>query len=93
MDQVGVRELNQATSKVLGRVREGHPVTVTERGVPVAHLIPVQAATSLLGQLVATGRAVPPRTPRGPIPLPPRLGSPDVNVAAELAEAREDERW
>ncbi len=43
-------------------------------------------------KLVAAGRAVSPAA-TGPVPLPPRLGGDDVDVAATLAEMRDEERW
>ncbi|GAA4013889.1 hypothetical protein GCM10022247_40870 [Allokutzneria multivorans] len=93
LERIGVRELNQSTSAALQRVREGHSYTVTDRGVPIAHLIPVRQSDRVLDQLVATGRAHPPRIPQGTVPMPPVLGDPGVDSAAALAADREDERW
>jgi prevent-host-death family protein len=92
MDRIGVRQLNQQTSRVIERVKQGHVVEVTERGRLVARLVPVTSATGLLERLVAEGRAVAP-TMGGPPPMPPEIGDPTIDVAAALAEAREDERW
>ncbi len=92
VERIGVRELNQNTSQVLARVRHGETVEVTERGRPVARLVPIEGGTTALDRLVAVGRAVAPMT-TGPLPLPPELGSPEVSAAEELAAAREDERW
>ncbi|MEU4740005.1 type II toxin-antitoxin system prevent-host-death family antitoxin [Actinosynnema sp. NPDC023658] len=89
---VGVRELNQRTSAVLKRVRDGERITVTEHGKPVAYLVPVQPGTGLLDRLVAAGQAVAP-TRTGPVAMPPDWGDADVDVAAELVAAREEERW
>lgn len=87
-----MRELNQNTSQVLARVRGGETIEITDRGHPVARLVPVDDDSSLLARLVASGRAVAP-TSTGPVPLPPRLGDPTVDAAAELAAMREEERW
>jgi prevent-host-death family protein len=92
MERIGVRELNQNTSQVLARVSHGETVEVTDRGRPIARLVPVDDGISLLDRLVAEGRAVAP-TSSGPVPVPPSIGDPDTNVAEELAAAREDERW
>ncbi|WP_086819157.1 type II toxin-antitoxin system Phd/YefM family antitoxin [Allokutzneria sp. NRRL B-24872] len=92
-ERIGVRELNQSTSATLQRVREGHAYTVTDRGVPIAHLTPVRQRDRVLDQLVLSGRAQPPRIPQGPVSMPPVLGDPDVDSAAALAADREDERW
>jgi prevent-host-death family protein len=92
MEQIAVRELNQHTSKVLARVRAGETVEVTDRGEPIARLVPILAGDALLGRLVAEGRAAAP-TSAGPLPMPPVLGDPTVDVAAVLAESRDEERW
>ena len=92
MERIGVRELNQQTSQVIERVKRGEVVEVTERGRLVARLVPVVPAPEALERLVAEGRAVP-ATVTGPIPMPPVLGDPDVDVGAAIAASREEERW
>ncbi|WP_254858009.1 type II toxin-antitoxin system Phd/YefM family antitoxin [Protofrankia sp. BMG5.30] len=94
MRQVGVRELNQNTSQVIERVRRGETVEVTDRGHPVARLVPVERELSVLERLVAEGQATAPSVQVGePLSMPPVLGDPAVDTAAELAAAREDENW
>lgn len=90
MERIGVRELNQNTSQVLARVSGGEIIEITDRGHLVARLVPVGDETSMLTRLVGTGRAVAP-TSSGPIALPPRLGDPSVDVAAELVAMRDEE--
>ncbi|HEX5541771.1 MAG TPA: type II toxin-antitoxin system prevent-host-death family antitoxin [Micromonospora sp.] len=92
MEQVAIRELNQYTSKVMARVRAGETVEVTDRGEPIARIVPISGAGSALARLVAQGRAMAPTT-MGPLPVPPVFGEPNVDIAAELASAREEERW
>lgn len=41
MRSIGVRELRQNASKYLRDVKRGETVEVTERGEPVARLVPV----------------------------------------------------
>jgi prevent-host-death family protein len=92
MNRIGVRELNQNTSQVLARVSGGETIEITDRGRLVARLVPVDDETSTLNRLVASGRAAAP-TSGGPVPLPPRLGDPDEDVAASVAAMRDEERW
>ncbi|EFC85353.1 prevent-host-death family protein [Parafrankia sp. EUN1f] len=92
MDRVGVRELNQNTSQVIDRVRHGETIEVTDRGRPVARLVPIGRGTAALDRLVAEGRAIPPVT-GGPVPMPPLLGSPSVSATDELIAMRDEERW
>ncbi|GGM24512.1 type II toxin-antitoxin system Phd/YefM family antitoxin [Micromonospora yangpuensis] len=92
MERIGVRELNQNTSQVLARVSGGETVEITDRGRPIARLVPVGDDRSVLAKLVAAGRAAPP-TGGGSVPLPPKLGDESVDVATSLAAMRDEERW
>jgi prevent-host-death family protein len=92
MESIGVRELNQNTSQVLARVSGGESIEITDRGHPIARLVPVGDDRSSLAKLVAAGRAVAPMS-TGRVPLPPKLGEDNVDVAATLASMRDEERW
>jgi prevent-host-death family protein len=77
MAEVGIRELRNALSRYLDRVREGETIIVTDRGRPVARIIPT-ALPEEIALLIAEGRAswsgerfrVPKNPPR-PKPGPP----------------------
>jgi prevent-host-death family protein len=91
MQKIGVRELRQNASEWLRRVTTGESFEVTDRGRPVALLIPIPQEDGL-DELVATGRARPPRgrlSDLGP-PLPGRTGSPSPSEVLE--RLRSDER-
>ncbi len=90
MRKVGIRELKQNASAVVAQaLRE--PVTITDRGRPVAQL--TSLVESRLQQLVDAGLA---RTAKASIldlAMPsshPRL---DVDLSAALAESRSGERY
>ena len=55
MKTVGIRALKQNASAVVADAAEGEIVTITDRGRPVAQLVPVPS--SHLEALVAAGRA------------------------------------
>jgi prevent-host-death family protein len=40
--QVGLREANQAFSRIVQAVRRGEEVTLTDRGKPLARIVPVR---------------------------------------------------
>ena len=44
MHRIGVRELRQHASRYLALVARGEPIEVTDRGRPVAMLVPVRGA-------------------------------------------------
>ncbi|MGL5809042.1 MAG: type II toxin-antitoxin system Phd/YefM family antitoxin [Nocardioides sp.] len=52
---IGVRELRDGLSRHLASVREGHTITVTDHGRPVARIVPVGVPTKL-EQLIAEGK-------------------------------------
>lgn len=91
MRSIGVRELRQNASRYLRLVQAGETVQVTDRGRPVALLVPPPAGAGY-EQLVAAGRI---RQGGGGLaglgpPLPAVSGEPSLSDA--LGELREDER-
>ena len=86
--RVGVRELRQNLSVYLRRIDRGERFEVTDRGKPVALLIPLQRNLSPLERLIAEGRV---RAPKGdPRDLPPPTGEPNTSVSEALLQDRED---
>lgn len=61
--------MRDGLSRHLASVRDGHTITVTDHGKPVARIVPVGAPTSL-ERLVAEGRVTPGRRRRKPRPTP-----------------------
>lgn len=92
MNRVGVRELRQNASAVLRRVLAGESIEITQRGRPVALLVPLPEPTDVVERLVAQGLATPAKGNLSdlPPPLEPRPGS--VLPSEALAELRADER-
>jgi prevent-host-death family protein len=66
---IGVRELRDGLSRHLAEVRSGHTLTVTDRGVPVAQIVPVGTPT-VLQRLLEEGRVQPARVPKRRAPKP-----------------------
>ena len=57
MERIGVRELRQHASRYLERVARGETLEVTDRGRPVARLVPVRMGA--WADLVSSGRVTP----------------------------------
>jgi prevent-host-death family protein len=57
MDRIGVRELRQHASRYLARVVQGETLEVTDRGRPVARLVPLHGDG--WDDLVAAGKVIP----------------------------------
>lgn len=92
MRSIGVRELRQNASRYLREVKRGETVEVTERGEPIARLVPIDKGASTYDRLVAEGRLIPGKgnwEDLGP-PLEPKPGVPLPSEV--LAKMREHER-
>lgn len=91
MRRIGIRELRQHASRYLRDVSQGEVLEITDRGRPVARLVP-SASESRLEELEASGRLRPgqgdplalgaPLSPAADQPLPSQV----------LAARRADER-
>jgi prevent-host-death family protein len=90
MRTIGIRELRQDASRHVRAVQAGETIQVTDRGKPVAMIVPL-TERSVMEELEAAGRVTrgqgdalrtPPVRPKKRIPLPTRM----------LARMRADER-
>lgn len=61
LQRVGIRELRQNLSVYLRQIAEGRSFEVTDRGRPVAMLVPLPRAATVLDKLIAAGRASAPQ--------------------------------
>lgn len=67
--RIGIRELREGLSGALRRVRTGETLEITDRGRPIARIVPTTAAAPGLERLISEGRVHPPRA-RGGRPAP-----------------------
>lgn len=88
MESIGVRELRQYASRYLARVKAGESLQITDRGRPVARLIP--PAEDSWEEMIARGEIIPPELPGGLLAEPPIPG--EGSASANLAAMREHER-
>jgi prevent-host-death family protein len=90
MIKAGIRELRQNASVLIRRVIEGETIEVTQRGRPVARIVPLHGR-SAMDQMVAEGRAT---AARGDLldlkPYPPVPGK--RSLSQVLMDLRADER-
>lgn len=91
MERIGVRELRQHASRYLARVRAGETIEVTDRGRPVARLVPVRGET--WQDLVDAGQVLPAEDPALDLAdLEPLDLGPSVSLSDTLAGMRNEER-
>ena len=88
MASVGIRELRQRASELLRRVEAGETIQITDRGRPVAALIPLPDVDPL-ERLRALGDLVPARRSLADLPDPLVMadGEPPSAVLGRLRRA------
>ncbi|MGH6654141.1 MAG: type II toxin-antitoxin system Phd/YefM family antitoxin [Actinocrinis sp.] len=96
MATVTVSELNQQTARVLERVKNGEPITITEYGRAIARLVPNSPSTGdpILDALIAQGQVIAAANPAQIPPTPPREElDGDIILSDQLLRDREEERY
>ncbi len=75
MKTAGVREAKEHLSRLLREVRAGAEWVITERGVPIARLVPISSKQISFGERVRRleQSGVLERAPMHPVPIPPPL--------------------
>lgn len=91
MASVGVRELRQRASELLRRVEAGESVEITDRGRPVAALVPLPGGTPI-ERLRASGELIEAREDLTDLPAPLVLPTDQPTPSAVLARLRDAER-
>ena len=89
MKTVGVRALKQNASAVVAEAANGEVITITDRGRPVAQLVPLHA--DRLATLVISGRARPALRSLADLASPAVGAGPALSVVLE--EMRRGERY
>ena len=84
-NRMGIRELRDTLTATIRRVRAGETIEVTHDGEPVALLTPYPRTR--VEQLIASGRATPPKRPLYPLPKPAPVTGPMT-----ASEALEEDR-
>ncbi|GMQ97795.1 MAG: hypothetical protein BMS9Abin17_0298 [Acidimicrobiia bacterium] len=91
MTEVGIRALKQNASAVVAEAAGGELVTITDRGRPVAQMVPV--AATRVEALIAAERARPALRRLGDLPAPSRRRRGRPSLSEELDGMRQTERY
>ncbi|MBA2458525.1 MAG: type II toxin-antitoxin system prevent-host-death family antitoxin [Gemmatimonadales bacterium] len=94
MPSYSVRDAKNRLSALLARVRRGARIVITDRGVPVAMLVPPEKAGERVAELVRAGLIAPRRqTPsRALLDAPPVVPSTPASAVDALLAERADGR-
>ncbi|MGH8987965.1 MAG: type II toxin-antitoxin system Phd/YefM family antitoxin [Acidimicrobiales bacterium] len=91
MSTVGIRALKQNASQVVARAAAGEVVTITDRGRPVAQLVPVPEGR--VAALVASGQARPAKRSLADLDVPSRGVVQQPLLSEVVATMRDAERY
>ncbi|TRZ86194.1 MAG: type II toxin-antitoxin system prevent-host-death family antitoxin [Streptomycetaceae bacterium] len=89
--QVGIRELRQSASQILAKVKAGTVYEITDRGVPVARIIPLNA--SVYEEYLVAGLITPAQNPDWHFTLPTAKLKGKRTSTEILMEMRAEERY
>lgn len=91
-NQIGIREIRQDASIILARVEEGEEFIITNRGVPVARLLPIEVdENALIEEMIANGDIIEAEGNLWDLPLP-TLKLKGKSATQQLIEERESYR-
>ena len=90
-ESVGIRALQQNASAVVSRVEAGESIEITDRGRPVARLVPISSGSSIEA-LRAAGRVRNATRPLDAIARPARRPRGQPSLSSVLSDMRADER-
>jgi len=91
MTKVGIRALKQNASAVVAEVASGDLITITDRGRPVALLVP--STSSRVDALILADLARPARRRMKELPPPARRRRGQTSLSEELERMRQAERF
>lgn len=90
--RVGIRELRHDFRAWLERVRSGERVIVTDRGHPIAELVPHRPARSWLQQMCDEGLVIRARRPAGDLPERVMVGGGISTAGTDALQEQREER-
>ena len=91
-NRIGMREIRQDASTILSRVEEGEEFIVTNRGVPIARLIPIEIDDEqLIEEMIAHGEILEADGNLWDLPLPTHKIK-GKSATQQLIEERESYR-
>lgn len=91
-NQIGIREIRQDASIILARVEEGEEFIITNRGIPVARLLPIEVdENALIEEMIANGDIIEAEGNLWDLPLP-TLKLKGKSATQQLIEERESYR-
>jgi prevent-host-death family protein len=88
VEKIGIRELRQNASAWIAKVKAGASIQITDRGRPVARLVPLTSTEQARDRLISEGQLIPAAAPRVPLAVADLIEGP--SLSSILDEQRSD---
>jgi prevent-host-death family protein len=88
VEQIGIRQLRQRASEWVAKAKAGAVILITDRGRPVARLVPLTPGDDVRNRLIAEGQLIPAAAVRTPLRVDELLNGPPLTPI--LDELRAD---
>ena len=88
VEVIGIRELRQNASAWVAKAKAGVTIQITDRGRPVARLVPLTPAEQARDKLIAEGQLIPATAPRIPLRMADLVEG--LSLSSILDEQRAD---
>lgn len=88
VEVIGIRELRQNASAWVAKAKAGVTIQITDRGRPVARLVPLTPAEQARDALIAEGQLIPATAPRVPLRMADLVEG--LSLSSILEEQRAD---
>jgi len=89
VEKIGIRELRQCASEWVAKAKAGKVILITDRGQPVARLMPLTRNENARNKLIDDGQLIPATAPRAHLSIDDLVGSPPLTpILDELRSER-----
>jgi prevent-host-death family protein len=89
VEKIGIRELRQHASEWVAKAKAGKVVLITDRGQPVARLMPLTRDENARNKLIDDGQLIPAAAPRAQLSTDDLVGGPPLTpILDELRSER-----
>ena len=78
VETIGIRELRQNASVWIAKAKAGVTIQITDRGRPVARIVPLTPAEQARDKLIAEGQLIPAGAPRVPLRVSDLIDGPSL---------------
>jgi prevent-host-death family protein len=89
VEKIGIRELRQRASEWVAKAKTGKVIVITDRGQPVARLMPLTRNENVRYQLIDDGQLIPAAAPRAHLSTDDLISGPPLTpILDELRSER-----